>query len=61
MNTERLGTGFLAIGTTCFLAGGLMVLLRVLGAEPMPQQQTVSLAVAGLMAVAVGAGLRRRA
>ena len=44
----------------CFLVGGLAVVLRAFGSGPLAPEQTTSLAVAGLMAVAIGAALRRR-
>jgi hypothetical protein len=60
MATERTGIAFLAIGAGCFLLGGLAVALRALGSGSLAQEQTTSLAVAGLMAVAIGAALRNR-
>lgn len=60
MTTERSGVAFLAIGVMCFLAGGTSVLARAFGLDALAQEQTTSLAGAGLMAVAVGAALRRR-
>jgi len=60
MTIERTGTAVLAIGVVCFLVGGLAVVLRAFGSGPLAPEQTTSLAVAGLMAVAIGAALRRR-
>ena len=60
MTNERAGTAFLAIGVACFLVGGLAVALRVLGSATLAHEQTTSLAAAGLMAIAVGAALRRQ-
>jgi hypothetical protein len=59
MTRERSGTAILAIGVACFLVGGLTVVLRALGGDVPGQEQTTSLAVAGLMSIAVGAALRR--
>ena len=48
------------LASLCFLAGGVSVLARAVGLDTLAQEQTTSLGVAGLMAVAVGAALRRR-
>jgi LPXTG-motif cell wall-anchored protein len=57
---EQTRNAALIGGVACFLAGGLSVVLRSLGAEVLAPEQTTWLAVLGLMLVAAGAGLRRR-
>ena len=60
MTSEQIGTAALIGGVACFLAGGLSVVVRALGAEVLAPEQTTWLAALGLMLVAAGAGARRR-